>query len=106
MGYMIEITENKVNEMSELVEKMLKYGGKLMHCIDEMGDDKYGRMGHRNPMPDYRDNWDDDDDRSISCGRTASRWNQSKITTCPSALKKGASAVSPARAAYCTGKKT
>lgn len=29
MGYMIEITENKVNEMSELVEKMLKYGGKL-----------------------------------------------------------------------------
>lgn len=37
MGYMIEITENKVNEMSELVEKMLKYGGKLMHCIDEMG---------------------------------------------------------------------
>lgn len=41
MGYMIEITENKVNEMSELVEKMLKYGGKLMHCIDEMGDDKY-----------------------------------------------------------------
>lgn len=27
------------------------------------GDDKYGRMGHRNPMPDYRDNWDDDDDR-------------------------------------------
>ncbi len=23
--------------MSELVEKMLKYGGKLMHCIDEMG---------------------------------------------------------------------
>lgn len=62
MGYMIEITENKVNEMSELVEKMLKYGGKLMHCIDEMGDDKYGRMGHRSPMPDYRDNWDDDDD--------------------------------------------
>lgn len=37
MGYMIEITENKVNEMSELVEKMLKYGGKLMHCIDEWG---------------------------------------------------------------------
>ena len=33
-----------------------------MHCIDEMGDDKYGRMGHRSPMPDYRDNWDDDDD--------------------------------------------
>lgn len=34
-----------------------------VHRIDEMGDDKYGRMGHRNPMPDYRDNWDDDDDR-------------------------------------------
>lgn len=67
MGYMIEITENKVNEMSELVEKMLKYGGKLMHCIDEMGDDRGERMGRRSPMQDYRDNWknydDDDDDR-------------------------------------------
>ena len=64
MGYMIEITESKVNEMSELVEKMLKYGGKLMHCIDEMGDDRSERMGRRSPMQDYRDNWknyDDDD---------------------------------------------
>ena len=67
MGYMIEITESKVNEMSELVEKMLKYGGKLMHCIDEMGDDRSERMGRRSPMQDYRHNWknydDDDDDR-------------------------------------------
>ena len=64
MGYRIEITENKVNEMSEIVEKMLKNGGKLMHCIDEMREDKYGRMGHRSPMPAYRDNWaEDDDDR-------------------------------------------
>lgn len=62
---MIEITESKVNEMSELVEKMLKYGGKLMHCIDEMGDERSERMGRRSPMQDYRDNWKnyDDDDR-------------------------------------------
>lgn len=49
MGYMIEITENKVNEMSELVEKMLKYGGKLMHCIDEMGDDEVWTNGSQKP---------------------------------------------------------
>lgn len=67
MGYMIEITEDKVSEMSELAEKMLKYGGKLMHCISEMGDERGARMGRRNPMSDYRDKWgdydDDDDDR-------------------------------------------
>lgn len=66
MGYMIEITESKVSEMSELAEKMLKYGGKLMQCISECQDGQgYSRMGRRNPMSDYRDKWDDydDDDR-------------------------------------------
>lgn len=37
MGYMIEITENKVNEMSELVEKMLKYGGNSCTALMKWG---------------------------------------------------------------------
>lgn len=49
---MIEITEHKLEEMSECVEKMLRYGGKLMSCIDEMQRGG-GRMGEREPM-DYR----------------------------------------------------
>ena len=63
MGYMIEITESKFDELSENVEKMLRYGGKVMSCIDEM---RRERMGERMPMPDYRDDWrnerDDHDD--------------------------------------------
>lgn len=45
MGYMIELTENKYDKMSEYAEKMLKYGGKLMSCISEMGEE-HG-YGHR-----------------------------------------------------------
>lgn len=63
--YMIEITENKLSEMSELAEKMLRYGGKLMQCLDDICEDGNGRMGRREPMPDYRDEWRerDEDDR-------------------------------------------
>lgn len=53
---MIEISESKIEKMSEYAEKMLKYGGKLMSCLEELGDDhmgerdNYGRggsMGYR-----------------------------------------------------------
>ena len=54
MGYIIEITEDKFDELSENVEKMLRYGGKVMSCIDGM---RRERMGERMPMPDYRDDW-------------------------------------------------
>lgn len=53
--YMIEITESKISQLSELAEKMLKYGGKLMQCIEDIDNDS--RIGHRQPMPDYRDEW-------------------------------------------------
>lgn len=49
--YMIEITEDKFDGLYENAEKMLKYGGKLMHCLEEMKSDRYGE---RNRMPDYR----------------------------------------------------
>lgn len=43
--YMIEIEESKVDKMAELAEKMLKYGGKLMSCIEELSEES--GMGER-----------------------------------------------------------
>lgn len=47
---MIEISESKVEKMSDYAEKMLRYGGKLMQCIEELSEGE--GMGER---------WDDDD---------------------------------------------
>lgn len=66
--YMIEITEDKMDELVENVEKCLRYGGKAMSCLDSLRRGN-GRMGERMPMPDYRDwgreerDYDRDDDR-------------------------------------------
>lgn len=52
--YMIEIDESKVDKMSELAEKMLKYGGKLMSCIEELSEEsgmgERGGYGNRDSM--------------------------------------------------------
>lgn len=42
---MIEIEDSKVDKMAELAEKMLKYGGKLMSCIEELSEES--GMGER-----------------------------------------------------------
>lgn len=36
MATIIEIGEDKVQNMSEYAEKVLRYSGKLMQCIDEL----------------------------------------------------------------------
>jgi hypothetical protein len=47
----IQIEESKLDKMSEYAEKMLKYGGKLMSCIEEMSEEsgmsERGRMNYR-----------------------------------------------------------
>ena len=53
----IKITESKKDKMSEYAEKMLRYGGKLMQCLDELDE---GSMGERDD--DYDEDWADDDD--------------------------------------------
>lgn len=84
--YVVEITNDKIGKMSEYAEKMLRYGGKLMQCIDSMSEEsgmhhrggygnRYGEpivYGNRYGMVerttrhsgrmDYRDSedWDDD----------------------------------------------
>lgn len=47
---MIEISESKVEKMSDCAEKMLKYGGKLMQYIEELSGGE--EIGER---------WDDED---------------------------------------------
>lgn len=42
---MIEISESKVEKMSDYAEKMLRYGGKLMQCIEELSEGE--GMGER-----------------------------------------------------------
>ena len=51
----IKIEEGKVDKMSEYAEKMLKYGGKLMSCIEELSEGGYGERD------DEDDDLDDDD---------------------------------------------
>ena len=93
---MIEITEHKFEKIADYTEKMLKYGGKLMSCISEIGDaygmsfreyeeypkhmmgghDSYGRYGrvHEGGRINYRDEeWDDDDDDMMNERRSRRR---------------------------------
>jgi len=51
---MIEITDDKFCDLYDNAEKMLKYGGKLMTCLESMKEDSRDRYGERNRMPDYR----------------------------------------------------
>lgn len=58
---MIEITDSKAHEMAEHAEKVLKHGGKLMQCIEELCEDSrmgerggYGRYGNRMDGGRYR----------------------------------------------------
>lgn len=52
----IKITESKKEKMTDYAEKMLKYGGKLMQCLEELEE---GGMGERDEDDD--DDYDDDD---------------------------------------------
>ena len=54
MGYIVEISDRKAEEMAEHAEKVLRHGGKLMQCIEELCEGArfgerggYGHMGER-----------------------------------------------------------
>lgn len=61
---MMQIKEDKFENLSEYIEKGLKYLGKAMQCIDELqdgGESRYGnRYGNRNGQGGYGNRWDDD----------------------------------------------
>ena len=58
MGYMIEITEKKVDKLSEHLEQGLRHLGKAMQCVDEwmqesgMGE-RGGNYGNRGGQGGY-----------------------------------------------------
>ena len=61
MATIIEVQDTKLDNLTEYVEKMLTYGSKLMHCLEDMKDnryeEKYGRPKerYRYPREEYRD---------------------------------------------------
>ena len=89
MGYIIEISESKVEHLAENAEKMLRYGGKLMQCIDElrqgshMGErdyDGYDRMGERSYG---RYGMRDEDMRPEDYDRMGERYPRERWEECP-----------------------
>ena len=73
MGYLVEISDRKAEEMAEHAEKVLRHGGKLMQCIEElcesarygerggyghMGERSYGRYGMRDEEMPRHDGYD------------------------------------------------
>ena len=64
----IQITEEKLDEMSEAVDDMLHIGGRLMSCLETMRSKgaEGSEMGYRRGRMNYRedrqhDRWRDDD---------------------------------------------
>lgn len=97
MGHIIEITESKYDHLVENAEKMLRYGGKVMQCLDELceedhygergrlgrggygmrgeeRDERGGRYGRGMGMREHeREDWDDDWDRDPYMGERRRR---------------------------------
>lgn len=61
----IMITEEKKEKMSECTEKILRYAGKLMSCIERLDDEDDDEYGERGSMG-MRD--DDEDDEPVHYG--------------------------------------
>ena len=75
MATIIEIQETKLHDLTECAEKVLRYGGKLMQCLEELeeGKSKYneyrgtdyerGGMDYRGGMryrSGQKDRWEDE----------------------------------------------
>lgn len=80
MGYLIEISDNKLDKMSEYVEEMLWAGGELMHCLEkvkgksgygerESYGSRYGERGGQGSRGGYGSRYDEMSER----GRYGSR---------------------------------
>lgn len=51
----IEIQEDCFQELSENVGKMLRYGGKVMECVEKMERSSQGEMNERRGRGGWRD---------------------------------------------------
>lgn len=60
MGVIIEVSESKVDSLSENIEKALHYASKAMQCIDDLrGGGGYGERSHYGERYERNDDWGD-----------------------------------------------
>lgn len=59
------ITEEKKDKLSEYTEKILRYAGKMMSCVERLEDEDDDEYGERGSMG-MRD--DDEDDEPVHYG--------------------------------------
>lgn len=58
MATIIEVQDQKIEHLSEYAEKVLKYGGKLMQCLEELtSKSDYRERSSRKYMDKYRDDY-------------------------------------------------
>lgn len=66
MATIIEMKEGNLEHLSEYAEKILRYGGKLMQCLEDLeGKSKYDEYRgvdykYGDYMPKGRERWDED----------------------------------------------
>jgi hypothetical protein len=61
MATIIEIQDTKLQHLSEYAEKVLRYGGKLMQCLEDLeGKSKYNEYHGTDPRRYEKDRWDNE----------------------------------------------
>ena len=61
MATIIEIQDTKLQHLSEYAEKVLRYGGKLMQCLEDLeGKSKYNEYRGTDSHRYEKDRWDDE----------------------------------------------
>lgn len=60
--YMIEITEDRLQSMTEHVEKGLKHLGKLMQCLESLEEETSGAYGEKGRLGLRKSNYYEDED--------------------------------------------
>ena len=61
MATIIEIQEDKLHSISEYAEKVLRYSGKLMQCVDELENkSKYNEYYGKERKHREREPWEED----------------------------------------------
>ena len=60
MATIIEMKEGKLESLAEYAEKVLRYGGKLMQCIEDLeGKSKYSEYRGVDYRHGDRERWDE-----------------------------------------------
>jgi hypothetical protein len=61
MATIIEVQDEKLAHMTDYAEKVLRYSGKLMQCLDELENkSKYNEYYGKDRKPKERSTWDDE----------------------------------------------